>query len=107
MMELKDSYLLINETRVPLSALIDTQAMQQQMTDDVISARIRLFEMVVTCTEAIAEEPDPSIIFYGLTSYKIPTPSIWDIESYIVGKTVYQKEIIIKHLPINDPRTSL
>lgn len=107
MMELKDSYILIKDIRVPLGSLIDTQDMQQQMAAEIITARIRQFEMVVTCTEAIAEEPDPSIILYGLTSYKIPTPSLWDIESYIVAKTMYQEEFIIKHLPIYDPRTSL
>lgn len=107
MMELHDTYILINDQKVPLSSLIDTADCEQQKASEVITDRIRFFEMVVSCTEAVAEEPDPSIILYGLSSYRIPTPSLWDIESYIVGKTVYHQETIIKHLPIYDSPTSL
>lgn len=107
MMELHDTYILINDQKVPLSSLIDTADCEQQKASEVITDRIRFFEMVVSCTEAVAEEPDPSIILYGLSSYRIPTPSLWEIESYIVGKTGYHKEMIIKHLPLYDSSTSL
>lgn len=108
MMELHDTYILINDHKVPLSSLIDTADCEQQKASEVITDRIRFFEMVVSCTEAVAEEPDPSIILYGLSSYRIPTPPpLWDIESYIVGKTVYHQETIIKHLLLYDSSTSL
>ena len=107
MMELHDTYILINDQKVPLSSLIDIADCEQQKASEVITERIRFFEMVVSCTEAVAEEPDPSIILYGLSSYRIPTPSLWDIESYIVGKTGYHQEMIIKHLPLYDSPTSL
>lgn len=107
MMELHDTYILINDQKVPLNSLIDIADCEQQKASEIITDRIRFFEMVVSCTEAVAEEPDPSIILYGLSSYRIPTPSLWDIESYIVGKTVYHQDIIIKHLPLYDSSTSL
>lgn len=107
MMELHDTYILIDDQKVLLSSLIDTADCEQQKASEVITDRIRFFEMVVSCTEVVAEEPDPSIILYGLSSYRIPTPSLWDIESYIVGKTVYHQEIIIKHLLLYDSPTSL